>query len=268
VTNINTSTDEMKAHYYITAKSLGLVTAIDLNDVPLIRDPKAQGIITDELINKWIAPVGNSITVSLAWPPRTSFQAGKARCEVSVFIADPQAEAPKPGQMLFSFKWPSENQPEVYPFTLQKEIVISEAPGTNLWKDAPEIREITPADKQSMVRLIENFRGALLRGDAEGAFEIMRYRYAEEALAENKDVEPVRNAVIEQYRWLLEKSDLETVPVEEAKLVFRTVGKNKVVWVSDGGSLPALSVRERQKGRSFGFEFYFAQIGGGWKVVR
>jgi hypothetical protein len=258
----------MTAYYYLSGKTLALISVFSINDVPVVRDPHAKGINTDELLNKWLLPGSNSIDVFLAWPTQVDYSPGKAACELSLFIADPAAEVPQPGNVLASLTWPQAGCPEVYPFVFRQAFEVTNAPATKLWNEAADIKEISDGDRLEIVRIIERFRQAVMTKDSEQAYEIMNYRYADEARAEGKEVSRVRNAILTQYRWLFGRGNLISTPVVESKLTFKIVGNSKMVWVSTGGHESALTLEESDSKRVFGFEFFFSRIGGDWTVVR
>lgn len=258
----------MTAYYYLSAKTLALISVFSINDVPLVCDSKASGINTDELLNRWLQAGTNTVTVFLAWPTQVDYKPGTGTCDMSLFIADPASQAPKPGNELAALRWPQAGRPEVYPYTSRQAFEVTDAPETTLWKEAADITEVSAADRSDIVNVINRFRHVLMEHDAEEAYKVMSYRYADEARAEGKEVARVRDAILTQYRWLFGRGALHSEPVVASRLTFKIVGNSRLVWVSSGGQDAALTLEEPESKRSFGFEFFFARIGGVWTVVR
>lgn len=258
----------MGCYFYLYVKTTGIASFVGLNDVQIIKDPEAEGIITDEPVNQWLKPQKNQLNIFLSWPTDKQFTPNQAKAEVKLYIADPTSDVPKPGEVLASFNWPNPGEPEAYPYTLEETVEIKTPPEMKLWTEGKPISEISEADKAVIIDLVEQLRKALLAKDTNLAFSLLQYRYTEEAMSEEKNPDQVRAAIIEQYNWLMGLGDLSTQPLTTQEASFTIVGDGHLVQINRGEHDPAVILEHQASNRCFAIPIYVAQINNKWTIVR
>jgi hypothetical protein len=255
--------------YYLSVQSENIISRIGINDVPLVVDAEAEGMLTSEPINSWIQPSGNRLTVSLDWPQDREFALGQARVAAEVFMADPEAEIPKPLRVIARFTWPDPDVEESYPTTQAIDLEGLTSPPTKLWIEAGSLTPLTVADQDDIIALIESFRGELLSKRPEAAFAYLEYRYADEERAEGKEPGELGEAVLEQYRWMMQMGgELVSDPLERAKTRFSIVANGLIVQVERDNGHPAVILSNDEQDLQFEIPIYVGKIRGTWSIVR
>lgn len=257
--------------YYLYFKCINLVSVVRLNDVPLIADADAEGIVITEPINYWVTHRSNNVQIDLDWPESQEFESGQSKMEMMVFRADPGSEMPKPGDIILNHEWPGEGATDeagMYPYSYSEQFSIIDPPDTKLWQEAEPIDSLTQNDKEAILRKIERLRSTLLNREKEKAFSILSYRYADEALAEGKKLDQIRSAVMELYDWMFNQGDLSADPLTIENSRFNIVGNRKLVYVDRGNLEISLVLTQEAEGVCFGIPIYAAKIKGKWLIVR
>jgi len=247
---------------------MNLASSAGINDIPLVAEPKGEGIITDIPINYWLMPKNNRLTIKLFQPSEKPSDSGEAKVEAMIYIADPNSEFPKPGEVLAKFEWPGKGEPGTYPYILDMPFDITGPIYTSLWREAGRIESVTDEDKISILNLAEKLRRALLNKEAEKAYSLLEYRYTDEAWAENKDPERIRSVVIGQYHWMFGFGDLTADPLTIGNSEFAIVGDNRLVHVRHKNYHPAITLKHEESGHFFGIPVYAARIKGKWIIAR
>lgn len=216
-------------------------------------------------------PSGNRLTADLTWPAERKPVKGVARVEATLFVQDPDSEEPRPGKVLARLRWPINGVEEAYPYRHDEPVVeaIPDPPPCRLWQEAAPLPDPGEPDRTVILALIERLRAAFVARKPEDALALLSYRYEDEARAENRPAERVRDAVLSQYRWMLgQKGEIVSHPLaaEEARL--RKVAGGKVLLVDrrDGGDAVTLESPESELG--FGIPVFVAKIGRAWTIVR
>ena len=267
--------------YYLSMRSNAVGCVLGVNDVPLVVDSDGEGYVTDVPILLWLKPGENRLTAYMTWPDGVPYEPGTAELEASVFLHDPSQEAPTPLDTLASFSWPIPGVPEAYPFPFERPFVVSRPIATELWDRAEVIEELTDEDKRQIVALVEKLRAVIDAKDAEGAYALQEFKYTEDAVAEGKPPERIREAVIEQYQWLFEQDHVRSDPLKLPQAQFRIVAGGQVVAVSRPNNVSAISIEQRipappdeegeeayEEGLAFGIDVYVSRIDGAWTIVR
>jgi hypothetical protein len=255
--------------YYISVKSQNVISRVGINDVPLVVDNEAEGILTSEPVNYWIQPSGNRLTISLQWPQDRELVRGQARVQAEVFLADPQAEIPKPGEVIARFSWPDPEIEESYPYTHSIELKGMTPPPTKFWVAAEKLATLKEEDKSEILSLVEAFRDELLAKRSDAAFAYLEYRYADEALAEGQDPGELREAVTEQYAWMMQMDgELESDRLEYDKSRFSIVANGLIVHVVREDGRPAVVLSNEDQDLEFEIPIFVGKIRGKWTIAR
>ena len=255
----------MPSYYYLDVQATEAVSFIGVNGVPVVADPRGRGARCVRPINEWLLPQGNQLTLSLSWPEAKPRQPGKALVRAAVFLADPNSEFPRPLQTLAEFKWPLPDRPETYPYQHRAAFRIPEVVPTRLWSEAPKVEELAEKDRGAILKLVEGLRAALLAKDPQAAFGFLEYRYADDARANYKAFDRIREVVIQQYGWMM-KNDLTSNHLDPESAAFELVGDGRLVRVTRQRLESAILLESAEQ--FFGIEVYAAKIRGVWTLVR
>lgn len=265
----------MIRRYFLQARASGGAALIRLNDAPVVADLTAAGVVACDPVDPWIKPGRNLLQVDLdlpRLPPEREFAPGQVRLELTLFVADPDAECPRPGQVLWHYRWPEPGlaeQQQSYPVQRQLPLDLPHAaPDTLLWQEAEPAGPLQAADQQQILGLVDSLRAALAGGEPEQAYQLLSYRYADEARAEGKPEAHIRDAVLDGYRQMLSWGPLEFAPVDAQQLALRPHADGLVVHVMRPGYQLALLALHRPSGSGFGIPAFASRIRGVWTLVR
>jgi hypothetical protein len=252
--------------YYLKVQSQSVCLAVGVNRAAIIDDYKAEGVSAVRPINEWILPEGNELTVSITWPRDKSFEAGKARVTCSVFLADPRSPLPRPGVVLATATWPSLPAPEVYPASLAVPFKIERPTPAAIWGRAEHLRELTIIDRNRIFALVKKLEGALVARDAPRAFEVVAFRYEDDAAAYGHNPQRIRELIIKGYETLMAQQDYRVVPLQREDAEFAIVGKDQLVLVTRENQGKAIVVEAQ--GMKAEIAVLAARMGNEWVIGR
>jgi len=261
----------MTPRFYLHVRALGASSVVSVNDATVSVDIEADGVLVTDPVDTWVKPEENLLQVELRWPEEQTFTPGRVEAEATVFIADPGSDSPRPGRVLARFEWPPPGHVEEedqYPLLQQVTFQASPVPATRLWDEAESVTPLGQGDRAEIFRLVAELRHALMSQQPERAYDLLAYRYAEEARAEGKAEARIRAAVLEGYREMFSFGPLEYAPVDEQNLLLRPLSDGKVVHAMRDGYQFAILALHRPSGTGFGIPVYLARVGGQWTIVR
>ncbi len=261
----------MTPRFFLHVRALGAASLVSVNDAVVSVDLGADGVVVTDPVDTWIKPEENLLQVDLRWPEGQTFAPGRVEAEATVFIADPGSDSPRPGRVLARFEWPLPGHVEEedqYPLRQQVAFQASPAPATRLWDEAETVTPLGQGDRAEIFRRVAELRQALMNQQPERAYDLLSYRYAEEARAEGKSEGSIRAAVLEGYRDMFSFGHLEYAPVDEQSLILRPLSDGKVVHAMRDGYQHAILALHRPSGTGFGIPVYMARVGGQWTIVR
>lgn len=256
----------MPQYFYLSVQSTDVGFEMGLNDVPVISDPQGRGVITDEPMNRWIRPEKNRFTLYLFWPPGKNYEPGLAEFKAKLFIADPNADVPQPAEELATFEWPPPE--EDYPHQYEEEIEIDDPPPQSLWSEAESVEELSERDEREILALVHKLHSHLTAGEAQGALEMLDYRYTEEARSEGKDPARIREVALQQYKWLMDRGALEGQMLQPEEAAFVLAADGQIVCVRRNDGRPPIVLDQPEKNTRFSVEVYAARISDEWLIVR
>lgn len=253
--------------YYLDVESVGLISSIGLNDVPILQDRIGSRLRSVRPVNQWIRPGDNTLHIFGSWPKGVEFKGGKAFVSASVFIANPESESiPEPLVTLAKLAWPAAPAPEVYPMRLSIPFKVEHAPPLKLWTDAQKVESIEKTDHTTMVRIAGELASAIAGGRGEAAFDLVKYRYDEEDRAYGKPEGHYRKTVVDQYGWIASHPDLKVQPLTAEGSAVRLFGQGTIALLERDPSAEAVILTS--DATRFRIGCYFSKIAGAWKIVR
>lgn len=252
--------------FYLEVSSEGAAIAVSLNDVPLLVDDQGKGLATVMPVNEWILPGANKLQLFVAWPEDRQYEPGLAYVSAMVFIANPRAEFPEPGVLLGKLVWPVPGIPELYPAPLSLPFEIEKAPPSTLWTDAAIIEEIKDQDRQQILDLIEQVRSGLMAGDLGRVFDLMKYRFTDDALINGSTLERLREVSLSQWAAMRQEPNLVSKPLTMNHADFSIVGGKRLVKVTGPNNAEPVRIESDESISSV--ELYFAKIRDKWAIVR
>ncbi len=261
----------MTRRFFLQVRALGAASVVSVNDTRTVVDPDAEGIAVIDPVDTWIKARENTLAVELSWPEEQEFVAGRASMEAELFIADPASERPKPGRVLARVVWPPSahlDREEDYPATLQEAFEVEVPPPTQLWQEAEVVHALGSWDRQEIFARVAELQRALATAQADEAYQLLSYRYAEEARAEGKPERRIKAAVLEGYRDMFGLGTLDFAPVGEEHLALRPHEDRQVVQVTRQGQPFTIMALHRPSGTGFGIPVFAARIRGEWVIVR
>jgi len=257
--------------HFLQVRAIGVASVVSVNDARVVVDLDAEGMAVTDPVDTWIKPRENTLAVDLNWPEGHPFVAGRASVEVELFAADPASERPKPGRVLARAVWPPPAQldrEEDYPIRLEEMFEVEAPPPTRLWQEAEVVTSLGDWDRQEIFARVDRLQRALMTAQAEDAYTLLAYRYAEEARAEGKPEGRIKSAVLEGYRDMFGLGHLDFAPVGEEHLALRPHADQQVVQLTRQGRPFAIMALHRASGTGFGIPVYLARVRGEWTIVR
>ena len=261
----------MTRRFYLNVRVLGVASTVSVNDALVSVDLEADGVVVTDPVDTWIKAGENLLQVELRWPEGQPFVTGQAEAEATLFITDPGSDSPRPGRVLARIEWPPAGHMEEednYPLRRQATFQTSPVPPTRLWQEAETVTQLGQWDRAEIFKRVTDLRQALMSEQPERAFDLLSYRYAEEARAEGKPEARIWAAVLEGYRDMFSFGHLDHAPVDEQNLILRPLSDGKVVHVMREGYMDAILALHRPSGTGFGIPVYMARIAGQWTIVR
>jgi hypothetical protein len=256
----------MIPHYYLDLTSIGLVGNYGVNDVPVVTDPKAEGVRTIMPVNTWLKPSGTQLTVSLQWPRAVPYKPGQGTVTAQIFRADPNSEVPVAAEVLAEVVWPAPGTPEEYPQRVRVPFNLPASVATQLWNEAPVLPPLTDVDKAALLALVERFRQALISGNPEEAYGFMKYKFEDFARAEGHTVASIREVVLEQYQEMLAEPNRESAPLTADMAVFDLVAGSRLVRIARPNDREAVIIETENS--QYSFVLYATKIAESWTLVR
>lgn len=258
----------MSEPIYLSALAVNAFLQVSLNGVPVLTSPENTGINAMADVSGWIVPGTNMLGVRLYEP----LLEPAVEARVSLFLHDPAEEVVTPGVILGGFAWPPEREDPAepvppLPYAVEVPIEIADPPPTRLWREAGPVGELTEADRQRLLGLVEELRQRLMSRDAAGATRLLDYKLVDDALASGKPPERARSAAQELLEWAVE-SPLQSQPLAPGEAEFQVVGRGRIVLVRRPGGVPALRLYQPSTDNLFSIDVYAARLGGDWRIVR
>jgi hypothetical protein len=268
----------MTDSYFLQVDAGQLSIAVYLNGISMLVEGRGLGIHETQPVNLWLKPSNNVLQVMLTQPEiqrvksptDSSVESQSEKVDINLFLHDKAKNIPTILKSLAHFQWPLAGVSSVYPYRWSYPIAaqISGLPTSLLWGYAAHTENLSPVDRQAMTSIIFSLAGLLQQKRLEEAFQIMRFRYQDEAVAEGKPIARIKSAVLELWEVMLGNDSLEYLPVPNEQLLFAVVGEKNIVRVSKENGSPAIEFIDRSAKNTYGIPIYFASINGQWIIIR
>ncbi len=254
------SRENTPPRYYLSVNTSGLPALIRINGVPLIKDTAAEGLVTTEPVHAWLMKGENTLGIELRTPPDKD---AKAAADIKLYLHDPEAEVPTPQAVLAEFRY---SNPTPLPLTQDIAFSVPEPLPTRLWDEAEALTELSANDKNQILDLVNRLQDSLLNQDIAAALRLQDYKITDDARAEGKPVERMREGVTLSLQWLAEQGELSGEPLEGASAAFELCANNRLVYVSRQDGEEAVTIESDEL--YFDVPVYAARIKGEWRIVR
>ena len=256
----------MEPLYFLTVRSKEAATVTSINDVPLVSDSAAEGVVTDQPLNLWLMPGENVLSVFLRWPRTKEYVPGKAEADAHVYLHDAAQDVPTPAATLARATWPLKVGPEFYPSTIRLPFILKAPLPTTLWSEAEVVKELTDADRRAIRTLAQNVADACKARDVARIIDLQLYKWEDMARAEYKDFARVRGAAVKQFEWLFTRPALKVLPLHDGLTADLAAGGRLALLKHPEGRNPV--ILEDGADNVIEFPIYAARIKGTWKLVR
>lgn len=269
----------MIENYYLQVNARGLEITVFLNGVPLVTDGVGVGIQETVPANLWLKREGNVIQVDIKIPDITDVEPEKGErplaektreYDVIFFLHQSGAESPQVAQPLCQLAWPDPQIPEVYLNSRSENInqTFNNIPRTLLWAQAAVLTTLSVTDKQEIYTIITRLADLLEQKQLEEAFQLMKYRYDDEALVEGKPAIHIKNVVLDMWDSMRSQQGPQLQPIVFEDLIFNIVGEKHLVLVTQSDGYPAIEFEDNVEEISYGIQLIFAKISNRWTIVR
>lgn len=256
--------------YFLNFQSQQLATSVNLNGIPLFSDLNGQGGGITMPANPWILPEGNKLGIEIL-----SETGENPRLEAQLFIHDNESSSPKVGQMLASFSYPFPEEIPVIPLPLKKKIPIADEfliklPPAKLWSEAETINSLTEEDKQTILTLADEVTKAFAEKNITRLYELMEYRYTDQALASYHDPKDIKEVVYDQFEWIFDKASdkIMPIPMDKEKVSFTLAANNKLVLLHRKKGNKAVIFDDPIEKNLTSIDIFASRINGKWCITR
>ena len=256
--------------YFLTFQSQQLAASVKLNGVPLFSDAQGRGGRISMPVNPWIMPDSNKLGIEIL-----AETGENPELEVQLFIHDNESSSPKVGQMLASFSYPFQEEPPVVPLPLKKKIPVADEfliklPPAKLWTEAETINSLTEEDKQTILTLADEVTKAFAEKNITRLYELMDYRYNDQAVASYQSPERIKEVVHTQFGWIFEKASdkIMPIPMDKEKVSFTLAANNKLVLLHREGGGEAVIFDDPIKKNETSIDIFASRINGKWCITR
>lgn len=259
--NVMSSQIEQKK-YFIKIEMKGAKAVVYINDIPILRNPDNEGVVTTEPANLWLKSGKNTLSYTVF--PYGEIKEYNPSVALSVFLHNNKEDYPSPKEILGEIKLDRDKDHE-YPLNKSIEFIIEDDVKTKLWNDAEKIINLSKKDKMQIISVIRELSEAILK-DAERAIKLQMYKIEDDALAEGKSVEKLIDVASHSYEWLQSQKGVKLDNIDIDKIKFNICGDGQLINViKDNGDEAIVYESEDMY---FDIALYFSKINGKWTIVR
>ena len=257
-------------HYIVDVSSRMLGFSIIVNGAELISfDGGGQDVFNSKIeINDWMISGNNKLDITVLWPDSVRFAPGLTSASFRLMADD---------KILKEFRWPLSVTPDSinsYPYTFSEIFKAEGFPSVLLEKAERVISSagtLPRADQAVIADIAQKLRAAFTEKNIEAIDELLKYKYADLAVARFTTVAAIKADADAKYRELMGKTGY-TVSFNGRNSFFSAAG-DKAVRLGQGRigfPEPAIIITWRESGRTvrWTMELYFAKIDGEWVIIR
>jgi len=246
--------------YHMVSYKFNEVQAeIAINGVPVLYGEYEGPLSYSGLINMWVKPGKNVVTVRVMPLPGPQKKGQFFELTVSVGRS---AQAAINGPKLAQFRWKSEESREKLPLEKIFKFTPLEPPPSELWTKA-EVLKLDEETRKGAEECIERLSKALVQRDVEDLTRLLEFRLRERDRwlhGETEKLADVRKAVEELLK------DAEFQPVDMGSLEMHLVADGQLVWVTGKGFSRFLKGKGGESGTEV--DVYLARMEGKWTLAR
>lgn len=250
--------------YYLHLETKNAIVTVLLNDAPIVKSNELDSISTVEPINTWLLDAHNSLSLKIE-KPSDDGKEYLPSISASIFLHDDASETPKPKEILVTVEFSGDTESN-YPATISKEINATFSVGTKLWREATPVSSLTDTDKKTIISLVNAFSNSLYTSDIMQAIKLQQYKIEDDAIAENKPVTQIENAVKTNYHWLSEQKGIVSHPLSVDTATFSACYDNRLIYIQRINGDEAVMLESDDL--YFDVPIYVSKINGEWNIVR
>jgi hypothetical protein len=251
-------------YHTLRVESSGIAVAFGINGASLIEDRAGDGVTVSRPVDEWIMPHKNLLTGVLFRPPGGAQLGQDAKVKVTLQLHDADGNPPPNMPPLATFRWPVPAIPALYPFPLAIPFETVRAPAARLWQQAEPLDKLAPQDQAAILQQVEEVRTALVAQDNERVFDLMLYKFEDDALVNKIPFQRLREAIVIQFGFLANLVPFGK-PLKPGEATFDIIAGGRVVEVARPGNTAIVFQDEE---RTAALKIFCARIDGKWRIVR
>ena len=256
-------------YYYVDVSSRVLGFNIMVNGVELLAFDGGQDSFNSRVeINDWMISGNNKIDITVLWPDNVRFTPGITSGSFRILSND---------KLIKEFKWPLAAAQEIinsYPYTFTEIYKAEDFPKVSLERAERVISSagvLPRSDQAEIAAIAQQLRTAFTEKNIYAIDELLKFKYADLAIAHFTTVAAIQAEADAKYRELMDKTGY-TVSFNGRNSYF-SAADDKAVRLGQGRigfPEPALIITWRESGRTtrWTMDLYFAKIDGTWVIIR
>lgn len=235
-----------------------------VNGVPVAFDQRAKETVFQGIVNQWFRPGSNSIRMDIDWPGDISYVQGKAKAQAEVRAILPKKQSPQTTMML---RWPSRQEQEAYPATVQANLDLPDFPPTVLWTQSEPRRDLGRAEAVKIIELAMRLYDAYQGRRIDDLIAMVKPKLTDLATAYGTD--PAED-IAHTRRLLASFTDTPEwglAPLSKDDISLEPVADGRMVWVNRGSRQPLLQTAPTCP-RKWMLPVFVCLHEGQWKIIR
>lgn len=254
---------------YIDVKLKNVKAKIALNGKVIVENAEGETINSTEMVNLWVLPKGNKLSVNLN--PIDENSTVMPRVEIFVYLHDNKKEFPTPQKIYAKYDYAEElekNSELKLPVSVTREMNFDYVIPTKIWGVADSIKSLSDGDKNEIIALVNGLEKSILEKNVDNVVKYFKYKISEDASAEGKTFERLKEVTTEDFNWAFSQGDLasdgNSLNLKNAE--FSLCCANRILHVGRKTGLDAISITSPKL--SLDMEVGVAKINGSWVIVR
>ncbi|WNO08054.1 hypothetical protein [Teredinibacter sp. KSP-S5-2] len=253
----------MQNHYFIYIDVVDAAVEVKINGASIEKE-KRGSINTTKPVNKWIRSGENTLELSLAALKKQDSISGRA--EIMVYLHDNAEDFPTPKVVLAKVLFPNEEYKGEKTYKTTVTFELADSVPALVMDQAEEVPELSAADTDEIVLLIEGLRTALTSGDYKKAVELQKYKIEEDARIDGKKPEDLYKVAEETFQMIGKEQNLVSQPFDNESMVTEAIWNGKMYKISRNDGEEAITIDSDDL--SFAIPIFVSKISGQWKIVR
>jgi hypothetical protein len=248
----------------LRAESRACLFWLRINGVPVAFDQKAKESVLHGVANQWLRPGHNTIRVDIDWPAGVSYVQGVANAIVELRAHLPKKQLP---HATVTLRWPTRDEPETYPATLEATVDLPDFPPTLLWTRVEQRRDLGRAEAVRIAELVMGLQDAYQARRIDNLIAMVEPKITDLAAAYGtvpaEDLATSRKFIAN----LTDTPDWGLMPLSKDDISLEPVAEGRMVWVCRGNREPLLQTAPTCS-RKWMLPVFVCLHEGQWKVIR